>query len=123
MLEVDGPWPPVEPEPVPVPQLEREDVRRRADLEHHPVAAAAMHRAGRNEEVVVPPRGPYVDMTIGWKRRAASLCRAQIRGHQLAINTLANSEIDDSVIVGVEEVVGLVLRERQPEVLPDVVGQ
>src|SRR4051812_19984889 len=53
MVEVHGSRPSVQTEAIPVPQLEREDVRRRTDLEDHPVATTAEHRAGRDQEVVV----------------------------------------------------------------------
>ena len=76
MVDVDRPGPAVEAEPVPVPQLEREDVRRRADLEHHRVLARAVDGAAGDEEVVVLLRRPPVDVALVGEGRSAAFLRA-----------------------------------------------
>src|SRR5208283_815850 len=53
VIQVNGARLAVETEPGPVPQLECEQVRGRADFQNHGVPARAVHGSGRNEKVVV----------------------------------------------------------------------
>ena len=55
----------------PVPELEREDVGRGADLEDHRVCPGAVHRSRGDEEVVVAARRNAVDVARGVEVRAA----------------------------------------------------
>jgi len=51
----------VETESAPAPHLEGEDVRRRADLQHHRIGTTAVTRTRRNQKMVMFPRRETVN--------------------------------------------------------------
>src|SRR5438034_687368 len=77
----------IQTEPTPVPQLECEYVRCRADFENHAVLARAMDGAGRNEKVIMLPSGKSVDVVFCAERGTAFLRRPQLTHHSLAVYT------------------------------------
>ena len=74
VLEVDRARLAIEPETPPVPQLEGEDVGRGADFQHHGVRPAAMHRAGRNEKMIVLLGREFVRVAFRPERARRLLC-------------------------------------------------
>ena len=69
---------PSRPGSAPVPQLEGEDVRCRADLEHHAVGPGAVDGAGRDQKMVMLFSGPLVHVLQRFKRGIAFLSAGQI---------------------------------------------
>ena len=84
MFEMDRPRLAVETEPTPIPHLEGENIGRGADFQHHEFRAAAMHRAGRNQKMIVFLGGQFVGVFLRRKRCAAGLRGFQILRHRRA---------------------------------------
>src|SRR5689334_21282230 len=73
MLEMNRAQAAVEPQASPIPKLERENVRSRANLQNHAAAAGAVYRSGRYQKVVVFFGRPSVYVLIGGKGGSALL--------------------------------------------------
>ena len=118
---MDRTRPAVESETPPVPHLEREDVGRRGNLQHHAVRAGTVDRAAGNEEMVVLLRGKGVDVPERVEGTRL-LARTERVGELLARDAGLLAEIDDwrRGRVGVEQVVTLVLRVVHSEYVLDV---
>src|SRR5215472_13400280 len=86
MLDVNGPWALVETKPSPIPKLEREDVRCRADLQHHTAFAAAMHSACGDQEVIVFASWKLIDVLLGRKVEAALLRPIEVGDHTSGVD-------------------------------------
>lgn len=123
VLDIDGPGLAVEPEACPIPEFERENIRRRADFEHHTARARAMERAGGNEKMVV---------AFGWestgKPRVVEGLRAKLSGfeigdHGFGIRSVFATQEHLCTRSGVEDVVTLVLGVVQAEVLAGIGGE
>ena len=85
-------WPTIEVDPPPVPELEGEDVGRRADLEDQVVPAGAVDGAGGDREVVVLPRRPRRNERVGGEPLAIRTGRAQRRGHLRTVDGRLQTE-------------------------------
>src|SRR2546423_13045824 len=94
VLEVNRSGLAVEPKPLPIPQLEGEDVGRRADLQHDVVLAGAVNGAGRDREMVVLAAGPCAHMALDGKRRPAVLGGAPVSFEGLGGGAVLESEGD-----------------------------
>ena len=78
MIEMDGTRLSVEAEAAPIPKFEGEDVRRRADFQHHAVFAGAMHRAGGNQEMVVLGGGKRLTNPSASEKARRLLCAMRV---------------------------------------------
>src|SRR5580698_2078967 len=100
VIEVNGPWKAVEPKPSPIPQLERENVRRGADFKEHALRARAVNSASRYQKMIVLRRGDSIDEAIGIERDLAVLRFAQLRGERLRIGIVKQAEIHGALGAG-----------------------
>ena len=116
-LHVDGPWLAVQAEACPVPQLEGEDAGRRADFEHHAVVTGTMDGAGRDEVVVVFLGWQFVDVLLGVEQNLAPLSSPQVLYHLHLVDAFFQAEIDHRVLASIKQIVALVLRVGQTELL------
>ena len=122
VLDVNRARAAVQAQPIPIPQLEGEYVWRGADLQHHAVAGRAVHRARRNQKVVVLLRGEEVDVSLRVKRAFAGLGALQVCDHRLRIHALLQPQIHAAALARIEDVVALVLGVGHAEVGADVFG-
>src|SRR6266566_993314 len=113
----------VEVEASPIPELEREDVRGCADLEHDVVPAGAVDRPSGDREVRVLHRGPGGHVVCGTEQRAATLGRLELVREAPRVDPVLEAQVDLSSCLGVAHVVALVLRVVHPEALADVVPE
>ena len=88
VIDVDGTRLAVKPHPTPVPELEGEDVGRGADFQYDAACAGTMYRPAGNQEVIVSPDRPSVDIGFSGKRRTSGkLGGPKIRGHGFSVDT------------------------------------
>jgi hypothetical protein len=117
VFEMDRPRPPVEIEPLPVPELEGENVGRRADLEDDVVLAGTMDCAGWNRKVIVLAGRPLIDMPLDREVRAALVSSTKVTLERMCIGVVLEAQVDDRSGLAVEHVVALVLGVSETEVL------
>src|ERR1017187_3022357 len=82
-----------------------------------------MNGAGRDQEVRMLARRPFVDIFLGGKSRAALLGRPQIRSHVLFIDSFTQAKIDGRIWPHVEHVVTLILRVGLTKLFFNISGQ
>src|SRR5712664_3907438 len=120
MIEMDRPWPAIQAQASPIPELKSENVRGRADLQHHAVLAGAVDGASRNQEMVMFSCGPMTDILFGREGTLAALRNAQVLEHGSGINTIAQSKIDSAIVPCIQQVVAFVLRVVHTKIVLDV---
>src|ERR1039457_4429041 len=123
MLEMDGAWGAVHAEPSPVPHFKGEDIRGRADFEHHAVLARAVRSSGRNQKVVVFSGGKPIDVLVCVKLNCALLRLQQVSHHLLAIDVLFQAKIYTPSLARIQKVVTLILGIVDAKLLLNVLGQ
>src|SRR5215831_12890368 len=93
----------IESGPPPIPQLEREDVWCRADLQDHAVRSRTMEGTGRDEKVVMLTLRPFVHIVHCLKPNTILLCTTQVIDHSLGINDDFQSKVDACVRRGIQQ--------------------
>src|ERR1700680_1365510 len=94
VIDMDGPRLAVEPQTTPVPELEGVDVGRGADLQHDDARAGTVYCAAWNQEVIVSPDRPLVDIGFSWERRASGeLSSPKIGNHGFSIDSVFQAEV------------------------------
>src|SRR5580692_5719283 len=107
---MDGPRLAVEPQTTPVPKLEGVDVGRGADLQHDDTRAGAVYCAAWNQDVIVSPDRPLVDIGFSEERRASGeLSGPKIGGHGVSIDTGFQAKIHRGVGSSRQYIVAFVL--------------
>src|SRR3984893_18315640 len=123
MLEMDWAWGAVQAEPSPVPHFEGEDIRGRADFEHHAVLARAVRSSGRNQKVVVLLGGKPIDVLVGVKLNCALLRLQQVSHHLVAIDVLFQPQVYTPSLPRIQKVVALILGIVDSKLLLNILGQ
>src|ERR1700730_1462229 len=110
VIDMDGPRIAVEPQTTPVPELEGVDVGCGADLQHDDARARTVYRAAWNQEVIVSPDRPLVDIGFSRERRASGeLSGPKFGGHGFSVDTGFQAEINDGIGSGRQYIVAFVL--------------
>src|SRR6516162_8634438 len=110
MLQMDRAGTAIQAETAPIPELEREDIRSRADLENHAVAPRTVNGACGNKKVIMLPGGPEIDILFCAETALAGLSGSQLGRHLRPVDSFTQAEIDSSVGRRVQEVIALILR-------------
>ena len=121
--DIDRPGFAVQSKAPPVPKLEGEYIRRRADLQDHGAAARAVDRSGRDQEMIMLLSGDLVDELLRVKRRAALLCHLKLRDHIGDLYTLFQAQIYAGALFRVQNVIALVLRVSHAKIPMNIVGR
>ena len=108
-LDVDRSWLSVESESLPVPKLESEEVRSRADLEYHAFCAAAVFCSARDKDVVVLLCRNLVGIFVCIEDDLASLGLSQVFDHLVLVDAGLEAYIYMCTFAGVEQIIALIL--------------
>src|SRR5579871_1261779 len=123
VIDVDRTRLAVEPQPTPVPEFEGVNVGGGADLQHDDARAGTVDCPTWNEEVIVSPDRPLVDIGFSWKRRASQeLSSPKIGDHGFSIDAGFQAEVYGGIGSGSEYIIALVLRIRDAEFIADIVA-
>jgi len=116
-LDIDWSWLAVEAESLPVPELECEDIWSCRDFENHAAGAGAMDSTTRDEIVVMLLSWNLVHIFFCVEDDLASLGSSEVFDHGILVNAFLETEVHDSAVVSVEDIVALVLGIRHTELL------
>ena len=120
MREMDRPKLAVEVAAEPVVEAERVEVRRRADLEHDVSGPARVRRAGRDQVEAVLLGRVRLQVPPGVEGRRRCDRPLGVVLERADVGVAAQAEVDARARARDHDVVGLVLRVRQPEGLAHV---
>ena len=122
-LDIDRTRFSVQAQAAPVPELEGEDIGRRADLKDHAAGAGAMDGARRNQVMVVLAGRNLIDILLRVEDNLTALGGTKVFDHRLAVYAFLQAQVHDSILRRVQQIITLVLGVRHPELLADELGR